>query len=183
LGCGLRCEPGIVKLLGQLQCDVEIILNMPVSERGIAADEQNFHCPVLQRLIDLPTPSVSGLKRQDVGEHAEPFGLKLGREPKRKFVVDRRRLDQKDRVSHRFCSGCGGARDCRRRHKIGEHGRDRSWFRKGLSDSFRDNCLQNRRVLRPKLLMGFPGVCSDGPMISANTVLFFGVSGADVTRM
>jgi hypothetical protein len=47
----------------------------------------------LQRLIDLTAPSVAGLKRQDVGERAVPFGLKLGREPKREFVVDRRRLD------------------------------------------------------------------------------------------
>ncbi|MHC2500698.1 hypothetical protein ACVI8K_007614 [Bradyrhizobium barranii subsp. barranii] len=75
---------------------------MRVSERGIAADEQNFHGPVLQRFIDLSAPSVARLKRQDVGEHAVPLGLKLGREPERKLIVDRRGLDQKYGVSRYF---------------------------------------------------------------------------------
>lgn len=66
---------------------------MRVGERGIAADEQNFRRPVLQRLIDLPAPSVTGLKCQEVCEDAVAFGLKLGGEPKREFVIDRRRLD------------------------------------------------------------------------------------------
>ena len=66
---------------------------MRVGEGGIAADEQNFRRPVLQRLIDLPPPSITGLKCQDICEDAVSFGLKLGREPKREFVVDRRRLD------------------------------------------------------------------------------------------
>jgi hypothetical protein len=63
----------------QLQRDIEIVLNMRVGERGIAADQQNFRRSVLQRLIDLPAPPVAGLKRQDVGEHTVAFSLELGR--------------------------------------------------------------------------------------------------------
>ena len=52
---------------------------MRVGERGITADKQNFRRLILQRLIDLPAPSIAGLKCQDVCEDAVSFGLKLGR--------------------------------------------------------------------------------------------------------
>ena len=99
-------EPGIAELLRHLQRDIQIVLNMGIGESGVAANQENFCRAVLQSLVDLPAPPIAWLKRQDVREHAISLSLEFGREPKREFVVNRRRLDQKDGVSGCFLD-CG----------------------------------------------------------------------------
>ncbi len=81
-------EALIPEFLGKVEGYIEIVLNIFIAKRGIPAEQQHLHRAMAKRSIDLPSPAITRLERQDVREDLVALSLDFGCEPQRELVVD-----------------------------------------------------------------------------------------------
>ena len=138
-------ETAVVDRLGNVECDVDVVLHGLVIGGCISAHEKDFRRPVFKCATDLAPPAIARLQSQDVGKYVIAFCFQFRRKPKSEFIVRWRRLQDEENVAgRRLGVGAGN-----RRQKPSERRRDRRGFGHGVGDGLRDDGFEDRTILSP----------------------------------